>query len=146
MSLQVSVTIDAPAERVWSELINVERWPLFTDSMTSVERLDRGPFQNGSRARIKQPSLPSMVWTVTNIQPLHQFTWTVTSAGVTTVATHALSPGPAGSVILTLSIDRTGVLAPVIDMLTAGLTRRYVTMEAEGMKRACEVGSAATAA
>src|SRR5258708_31617194 len=39
-----------------------------------------------------------------------------------------------------------GLLAPVIDLLTASLTRRYVTMEAEGMKRVREVGSAATAA
>jgi len=146
MSQHASVVIDAPAERIWSELIDVERWPLFTASISRVERLDQGSLHHGSRARIKQPSLPPVVWTVTDFQPLVQFTWCVRFPGATTIATHALSAGPSGGITLTLSIDRNGWLAPVLDVFYARLTQRYLTMEAAGMKRACEVGTASAAA
>jgi uncharacterized membrane protein len=146
MNYQVSISIDAPAERVWAELIDVERWPRYTASMDSLERLDHGPFQLGSRARIKQPGLPPLVWTVTEFQPLHEFTWTITSMGLTTVASHRISANAAASVTLTLSIYRTGFLAPLVDRLYDGLTRRYLEMEAAGMKRACEEARATVAA
>jgi hypothetical protein len=143
MSYHVSISINAPTELIWSELIDVERWPQSTASITSVTRLESGAFQLGSSARIKQPQLPPMVWKVTNFQPAREFTWWVTSAGVTTIAAHKLSPGPGSSVTLTLSIDRVGLLAPLIDLLFDGLTRRYVNMEAAGMKRVCEAKLAA---
>ena len=143
MSYQVSISIDASVERVWAELIDVERWPLYTASMASVERLGHGPFQLGSRVRVKQPSLPPMAWTVTDFQPEREFTWTVTSMGVTTVAAHRISDQAGDGVMLTLSIHRSGLLAPLVELLYAGLTRRYVDMEAAGMKRACEARSAA---
>jgi hypothetical protein len=146
LSYESSIGIEASAERVWAELIDVERWPNSTASMTSVERLDHRPFQKGSQARIKQPSVPPMVWTVTDFQPVREFTWCVSSAGVTTIASHVLTPGPGNTSTLTLSIERTGLLAPLVDLIWAGLTRRYVDMEAAGMKRVCEMASVATAA
>jgi carbon monoxide dehydrogenase subunit G len=147
MHYQVSISVDASIERVWAELIDVERWPQYTASIASVERLDDGPFQVGSRARIKQPGLPTLVWTVTRFQAQHEFTWTITSMGVTTTASHQISPGePGGGAMLTLSIDRTGLLAPLVDRIYDSLTRRYMQMEAEGMKRACEEATAKVAA
>jgi hypothetical protein len=44
----VSVDIHAPSDKIWSELIDVERWPEWTRSMTKVERLEAGPFSPGS--------------------------------------------------------------------------------------------------
>jgi uncharacterized membrane protein len=146
MSYKTSLTINAAAERVWSELIDVERWPLSTTSMTSVERLDDGPFQVGSSARIKQPKVPTMVWTVTDFQPRREFTWVNRSPGVTTIAGHVIAPGPGDSVTVTLSITRTGPLAPLVDRLTGKLTRDYVDLEIAGLKRVCEAGAVATAA
>jgi uncharacterized membrane protein len=143
MSYQVSVTIHAPAELVWAELIDVERWPRSTASITSVRRLESGPFGVGSRARVDQPRLPPLVWTVTDVQPPREFTWVVSAPGVTTVAIHRLTPAPDDSVTLTLAIERTGLLGPLVDRLTDGLTRRYMTMEAAGMKRVCEASAAA---
>src|SRR5262245_43807285 len=110
MHYQASAAIAAPIDLVWSTLLDVEEWPASTASITSVERLDTGPFGPGSRARVKQPRLPTMVWTVTDVQPGREFTWIVKSPGVTTIATHRLTAGPGDSVSLTLSIDRVGLL------------------------------------
>jgi len=146
MRFETSVVINAPADLIWTTMIDVESWPQSTASITSAVRLDAGPFQLGSRARIKQPKVPQMVWTVTEFEPLRQFTWTVNPAGVTTIARHILTPGPGQSTTVTLSIDRVGMLAAVVDLLTAGLTKRYIAMEAEGLKRVCETESVAAAA
>jgi|SRR5919199_105957 hypothetical protein len=141
MSYQATVTIDAPADIIWGNLIDVEHWPDSTASITTVQRLDHGPFGLGSRARIKQPKLPSVVWTVTDFQPLREFTWVVPSPGVTTIARHAITPADDNTSTLTLSIERQGILAPVMDALTDKLTREYVNMEAAGLKRVCEAAA-----
>jgi uncharacterized membrane protein len=139
--ITVSRPIDAPTERVWSVLTDIERWPESTASITSVRRLDSGPLQRGSRARITQPKLPVLVWTITEIDPPTHFTWSTTTPGVTTIAKHVLTPGPARGVTVTLSIERRGFFAWLTDLFFAGMTRRYLTMEIEGLKRVCETGS-----
>ena len=69
MHLQHSLAIAAPAEVVWGVTIDVERWPEWTPTMEKVERLDGGPFQIGSQARIKQPQFNETVWTVLALVP-----------------------------------------------------------------------------
>src|SRR4051794_1558867 len=108
----LSVTIDAPADTIWRELVDVERWPEWTASMTKVEQLDSGPLAVGTRVRIKQPKFPAMVWEVTNVEPGRSFTWAAGAAGVRTVARHELSPTATG-VDLTLHIEQSGPMAPV---------------------------------
>ncbi len=146
MSYQTSVIVHAPLERVWSELIDVERWPASSPTMISVQRQDSGPFQKGSSARIRQPKVPTVVWTVTDFQPPREFTWTTSSPGVTTIAGHVVSPGPGESVTVTLSVRRTGIFAGLVDWLYSDLTRDYVNREAAGLKRVCEASSVARAA
>jgi uncharacterized membrane protein len=140
MSFAASISIDAPAERVWSVMTDVERWPEWTASISKVERLDHGPFGLGSRARITQPKLGRVVWTVTAFEPNRYFAWTTSAAGTTGIAEHQVSPGPGDSVSVTLTIRQTGLLAPLIALLTAGLTRRYLNMETQGLKRRVEAG------
>jgi uncharacterized membrane protein len=137
MNFTTSVEIDADPERVWNTLIDVERWPDWTASMRSVKRLDTGPFGPDSRVRIEQPRMPPVVWQVTQYEPGTSFTWVSARGGVRTEAYHRLVRGPEG-LSVELGLAQTGALAWLIAALYGGLTRRYVGMEARGLKQVCE--------
>lgn len=138
MRFESGVAIDAPAGEVWRTMIDVTRWPEFTPTMTSVLRLDDGPFGAGSRVRIKQPGMPALDWVVTELHPGTAFTWETTAAGVTIAASHTIVPRDGGGVSVVLSITRSGLLAPLFVLLTGARTRRNVRVEAESLKRRCE--------
>ena len=138
MRFETSTDIDAALGDVWMVLTDVERWPQWTTSMTSVQRLDEGPFAVGSRARVRQPKLPAAVWEVVELEPAVSFSWTAKTPGITSTAEHRLTPRPGGGVGVTLSIRQTGPLSPFVALFTSRITRRYVQMEADGLKRRCE--------
>ena len=56
------VEIRVSPARVWAVLLDVERWPEWTTSVTRVQRMDLGPLTLGSRTRIWQPRLMPAVW------------------------------------------------------------------------------------
>ena len=105
--------------------------------MTRLDPAGR-PFGVGSRLRNEQPRLPPAVWEVTSYDPPTSFTLVTTRGGVRTEAIHVLTPRPDGGVTVELGIDQTGPMAWLASLLYGRLTRRYVTMEAEGVKGACE--------
>ena len=135
---QISVDIAAAVEDVWAVLVDVERWPRWTASMSEVTMLDSGPLAVGTRVRIKQPKLPPAVWQVTELEPRRGFAWKSPAPGATTIADHRLTPTSDDKTAVTLSVTRTGALAGLLDFLFRGVTRKYVSLEAEGLKRRCE--------
>jgi uncharacterized membrane protein len=138
MRCESAVTIDAPAQRVWEVFSDVERWPEWTESVTSVERLDPGPLRIGSKARIKQPKLPVAVWEVTELVEGHYFAWVSTGPGVRTTGGHRVETTPAGTVIATSTVDQEGPLGPLFGRLLKKLTDRYLAIEGAGLKARSE--------
>lgn len=138
MRYEVSTPIEAPPERVWSVLTDVESMPAWTPSMTEVQRLDSGPLAVGSTVRITQPRLPAAVWRVTELTPLRGFSWSTTSAGVTTTGGHILSGDGGSPTVVTFTIEQRGLLAPLVGLVPRSLTRRYVDAELLGLKSRCE--------
>jgi uncharacterized membrane protein len=139
MRFQDTIAIAAPARRVFDVWADVEHWPDWTSSVTSVQRLDEGPLGVGSRARVRQPRLPTAVWEVTELVPGEFFTWVARGPGVRTTGRHAVSPADAaGHVTVTATLEQAGLLGPLVGLLTGRLTRRYLRTEAEGLKRHCE--------
>jgi len=140
MQYEQQIDIEADPDRVWAILADVERWPEWTESMTTIERLDDGPLAVGSRAQVKQPRLRPAEMEVTSLEPGRSFEWQNSAPGVTTVGDHRIEPRPGGGSTVTLVLRQTGFAAPVIRLLFGGLIRRYVEMEAQGLKRRAEEG------
>lgn len=138
MGFEVVIAISASTQRVWTSLIDVEHRPEWTPSMTSVVRLGEGPFTVGSQARITQPRLGTMLWTVTELTEGRSFVWQATRPGVHLVAGHHLVPSGAGIVNLTLTVQQRGLVGRALEPLTRKAARRYVELEAQGHKLAAE--------
>ncbi len=135
-----TVRIAAPRERIWGVLIDVERWREWTESIQSIERLDSGPFQTGSKVRIRQPGLPAMVWRVTSLAGNQEFTWETRSPGALTVAGHEIAPLDNGCTVL-LRVVQSGIFATLLRPWIARVTRRNVELEAQALKRRCEAAN-----
>ena len=138
MDIERVIDIAAPQERVWAVMSDVERWPEWTRSVTRVERLDRGPLAVGSRARVRQPRFPAAVWTVTALEPGRFFEWRSPAPGLLSVGGHRVEAAGDGGSRVTLSLTWSGPLAAVMRLLFGKLSRRYVEMEARGLKRRAE--------
>ena len=124
-------------------MVDVERWPEWTSSVTAVERLETGPFGLGSQARIRQPKLKTMTWRVTEFEQGRFFTWETQSPGVYVIGRHEIRPTDRGSIV-TLTVIQTGWLASLLGPFFSTLAKRYVEIEAQGLKKRCEEMAAAT--
>jgi uncharacterized membrane protein len=140
MKVTVTVEVGGSAQKVWDILMAVEAWPEWTASINSVERLDPGPLILGSRVRIKQPKLPSTVWTVSEMAEGVRFSWTAAGLGSRTIASHQVETTPTGARV-NLSIRQGGMIGGFFGHLYSRLTRRYVTMEADGLKQRAETST-----
>jgi uncharacterized membrane protein len=138
MRFEESVDINAPQQRVWDVLSDLEAWPRRIDTVETVELLTPPPLVKGSRVRLKQPKLPEGVWDITVWDAPAYFEWTQKTGGITSVPGHRVEALDEGRARLTLTLDMRGFLVPVIALFYKGLTNRYMTREAEGMKRAAE--------
>ena len=123
---------------MWAANERVEGWPEVSPSMQRVERLDQGPLAVGSRARIKSPRLPAVVWTVTALDPGLSFSWESRSQGIRTVATHELEAKPDDRTSLRLVVEMSGVPAWLLWPVIRRIARGFMLQEAAGFKRYCE--------
>jgi uncharacterized membrane protein len=138
MRFEESIDIDAQQERVWEVLSDLEAWPRRIETVDVVELLTPAPMSKGSRVRLKQPKLPEGTWDITVWDAPSYFEWRQKSGGITSVAGHRVETLEEGRSRLTLSLDMRGLLIPVIGLFYRDLTNRYMTSEAQGMKRAAE--------
>lgn len=133
----ISVQIDAPPGQVWPVMSDVERWHEWTPTITSVRRTNAGPFRIGARARIHQPKLPPADWVVTSLEEGRSFDWESRAPGVRVVGRHRVDPVPTGSRV-TLSIQYSGVIGNLLGRMIGSISRRYIALEADGLKRRVE--------
>ena len=138
MKFQTAVDVDAAPATVWRVLTDVESWPTWSASMTAVERLQQGELGVGSSARVTQPKLKAAVYTVTECEPGRSFVWEMKAAGLQVRAGHFVEERGEGRARMVLGVEQTGVLSGLVSMFYGKLTRQYVVMEAEVLKKAAE--------
>jgi uncharacterized membrane protein len=132
-----TIRIDAPAEVVWAITADVERWPEWLPTVTSVTRLDEGPLKRGSVVRLEQPMQPPSLWVVTALEANRIFAWESRRRGLRFVATHDLL-ADASATMNTLTVEASGVLAVLLWPLLRAALRRAVTAENRAFKQRCE--------
>ena len=138
MIVEDSIEIGAPPTVVWDVFTDVERWPTWTASVTSLRAMDGG-LDVGNRFRIKQPRFPRLTWTVTAVTPGSSWSWASTTPGNTTVASHWVEPIDGGArTLVRQRIDQRGPGGALVGRLARGLTQKYLRLEAEGLKAASE--------
>ena len=138
MRFEQSIEIGAPQQRVWEVLTDLEAWPQRIETVDVVELLTPAPLGVGSRVRLKQPRLPEGIWEVTVWDAPSFFEYRQQSGGVTSVAGHRVEALEEGRSRLTLTLEMRGLLVAVVAVFFKGLTNRYMTLEAQGMKLAAE--------
>jgi uncharacterized protein YndB with AHSA1/START domain len=138
---RTSIDVAASPDEVWTVLVDVERWPEWTDSVSRIRPLDAGPLDVGSRVEISQPRIPTATYTVTALEPGHAFSWEQQQPGSRVSAHHECTQLPDGGTRVELRVVMSGVVGGVMGLLYRRLTERYLATEAAGLKARAE-GSA----
>lgn len=129
---ETTIDIDAPADRAWQVMSDVDRWHEWTPSIRSITRLRDAPLAPGTKVVVRQPKFPPALWTVTDVQPGRSFTWVSVAPGMRVTGTHSVEPTASGS-RARLSLDYEGVIGRVFARLTKGITVRFIDHEAAGL-------------
>ncbi|MGZ4513835.1 MAG: SRPBCC family protein [Mycobacterium sp.] len=133
-----SIEIDAPPRLVWDVFSDVERWPEWTASVTSLKGLNGPTLAVGKRFTIKQPGMSKLVWQVTEIDPGSSWTWVQRSPGVLVTARHDVIAQPGGRTLVRQQLDQRGVLGALVGRLMLSKTKRFLKLEAQGLKARSE--------
>jgi uncharacterized membrane protein len=138
MFTEDSIEIAAAPDLVWQVFSDVERWPQWTASVTSLVGLDGTALAVGRRFAIKQPGMPKLVWEVTHIEPGASWTWAQRSAGSRVTASHYVSAQPGGKTLVRQQLEQSGPLGALVGRLMVKKTKRFLEMEARGLKARSE--------
>jgi uncharacterized membrane protein len=138
MIMEDSIEIDAPKQLVWDVFSDVEHWPDWTASVTSLVGRDGPALAVGKRFAIKQPGMSKLVWKVTEIDPGSSWTWVQRSPGVLVSARHDVVAQPGGRTLVRQRLDQRGVLGGLLGRLMVKKTKRFLELEAQGLKARSE--------
>lgn len=144
MRVTDTLHISAAPDAVWAVTADVERWPEWTPTVTSVRLLGDREFGLGSVARIRQPMQPESEWTVTEFSVGRRFAWTTRRTGIRMTGTHDIIAEGSGTWNV-LRVDAHGWLAVVLWPLLRWPMRKALADENRGLKARCEQPSTAAA-
>jgi hypothetical protein len=78
------------------------------------------------------------VWQVTDLHPGASWTWAQRSVGGSTFAHHSVTPIAEGRTLVRQTLDQRGPIGAIVGHLMRGTTRRYLALEAQGLKARSE--------
>lgn len=138
MKANETIEIDASASVVWEVFSDVERWAEWTASIEKIVALDGPGLEIGKRFEISQPRLPKLVWEVTAVEPGASWTWRQRSPGGTTLALHEVVAQGPDRTLVRQQIDQRGPIGTLVALAMRRLTKRYLELEARGLKARSE--------
>jgi uncharacterized protein YndB with AHSA1/START domain len=99
MRIDISVDIDAPAERVFALMVDIAGWPRIIRAIEHVEILTSGPVAVGTRfreTRMMHGRRATEELTVDALEPPHRFRLIATGHGTRYVATQTIAQTGSG--------------------------------------------------
>jgi uncharacterized protein YndB with AHSA1/START domain len=137
VTVEHATFIGAPPEVVWRVTTDVERWPEWTPTVTSVKKISDGALGPGSAVRLKQPGQPESTWVVTVFEPGNRFAWETRRTGLRMVGSHEISVDGEGTRNV-LRVDAEGAMALLLWPALRLAFRRALKQENDGLKAFCE--------
>lgn len=133
-----TVHIEAPPERVWHLMVEVEGWPRFAPHFKSIERKDEGSFALGSKVKVTPRGSTGSIFEVTEFEAGRSFTWEADMLpGAHLAAAHVIESEDGGK-RLALRLTSSGPLAALLAPVLGVIFRRPLRQVAEGLKAHCE--------
>ena len=78
--------------------------------------------------------MSKLVWKVTELEPGTSWTWVQRSPGVNVTARHYVTARPDGGTLVRQELDQGGVLGVLVGRLMINKTKRFLKLEAQGLK------------
>lgn len=141
MLIEHGIDIAAAPATVWAVTLDIERWPEWLPTVTSVRRLGGGALVPGSVARLAQPGRPPADWTVLTVEPERRFVWETRRAGLWMRATHELAPDGPGT-HNRLRLEAGGLLALLLRPWIRRAVSKALAAENRALRQRCETPAA----
>lgn len=139
-SIERSLTIDAPPDRVYDAFVDHSRWLEWNPHMREMRPLSEGPLAPGFRARLAAKLNPfASTWEVTEVNPGRSFAWASSSffPGLRLVFNH-IAEGTDGATRATIRIDIEGPLAFVAWLAGGVYGRNFLGRSLVALRRMLE--------
>lgn len=134
-----TIAIDAGPGRVWEVLVDVEKWPEWTPSITSVERRSEA-FGPGALVMVHAKGTPKSLWRISEWTPGRSFTWETSVRGARTIGSHVIEGVGEGRSRVTLTVEVQGLGARLFSWFIGRGISENLRLESEGLKRRSEAG------
>jgi len=82
--------------------------------------------------------MAKLVWEVTEIDPGSSWTWVQRAPGSVVTARHHVTAQPGGGTLVRQELDQAGALGALVGRLMTKKTRRFLQLEAQGLKARSE--------
>jgi uncharacterized protein YndB with AHSA1/START domain len=138
MIFETAVDVDATPTAVWEVLADVEKWPEWTTTMTSLTIQGGKSLAAGSVVRVDQPKIGPNDYLVTEFVPGASFTWSATTLGMVQTAEHVVAARDGGGSTVRLTFRMSGPMSGLVGRMAGKTVREYLATEAAGLKARAE--------
>jgi uncharacterized protein YndB with AHSA1/START domain len=139
-SIEESIAVAAPQDRVWDSLVDFEARPRWEPRVKEAQVLGGGPLQKGSRIRLLVDR-DRFTSTVVEIRPPERLSLLVKGPGFRVNHVYQLSPRDDKTEVTIIGEYR-GLIGGLVVRFMRGSVTRDLTDELGAIKRAAEAGPA----